>query len=410
MNALKLLSKQHNFLLVWIGQVFSQSGTRMYQIAVIWWVMSQIETKSGLAVGSFMVLGALPAVLFVKQIGRAVDKYPSKKMLLICDFLCCLFTLAVGVTFHLNLESLAFVFATAFLLPLLQAFVDPTLNKTVAELVTPDALEPAVALQSSTLPIASFGGAVLGAVLIDKLGITGVIFLNSVCYAISTTATALARFPKTAVATQVEEGATPLQMTGREFLSQNPLLKKILIGFCFINFFVTPILVVLPVYTKKVLQAQASVLGMLEASFWIGLVLGGVVSGAFRVRSVLRFAGSTLFAFGGLLAVPGFVVSESIFALVLFLAGMIGGMGNVKFISLFQELVPSDFKGRFFAMMQGLISASFPAAFLIFGYLVDVLSPTDVCIVLGTGTALLATYFLNLVPLEMRVRYGDGKD
>ena len=68
-------------------------GTRMYQIALAWWIVT--PGGGGKEVGLFMVAGALPALAFVKLIGRVVDRHQSRSVLITCDLCAFVVTSAV---------------------------------------------------------------------------------------------------------------------------------------------------------------------------------------------------------------------------------------------------------------------------------------------------------------------------
>lgn len=273
-----LLLRNRGMSLIWLGQTLSQVGTRMYQITLVWWIIT--HGGSGKEVGLFMVLGALPSLLLVKAVGRTVDAAPSKRVLVICDLLS--FALVAFMAWACWTErlSLAWVFLSSFLVAAFQAFFDPALNKAVAELVDPKDLEEAVSLQSSTQSLASFGGAMAGALLIDRLGIPGVVALNALSYLVSAGANALILFPKKAPAAREEETSTA---SAWAVLRAAPWLKQVLFGFGFVNFFLTPILVILPLYAKESLGGGATLLGALEAALWLGLLAGTLGSKHFTL-------------------------------------------------------------------------------------------------------------------------------
>ena len=153
------LTRSPDFFLIWIGQIFSQSGGRMYQIALIWWILSSASTGTGKLVGLFMVMTALPSIGLVKKIGQLVDVVYSKKILVCCDLIACI--LLAGVAFALRVKGMPLpaVFFVGLIAASLQAFIDPTLNKSVAEVVEPGDVESAVALLSATQSLANFTGA-----------------------------------------------------------------------------------------------------------------------------------------------------------------------------------------------------------------------------------------------------------
>lgn len=363
----------------------------MYQIAMIWWILSVATEGGGKLVGLFMVMAALPSILFVKKIGGLIDRTSSRKILVLSDMTAAFVIGSAGFLLREGTFVMPLAFLWAFMSALLQAFIDPTLNKAVGEVVEKEDFETGIALLATTQSLANFAGAVLGALLIGWLGIAGTILLSASGYFVSSICSARARFRVSLDKTE-ESGSA-----GWELLRDFPFLKKVLVGFGFVNFFATPTLVVLPVYTKRVLMAGADTLGLLEAGLWIGLLMGSCLS-RFVVFSKSRITIGVfcLTLFGLCLLFPGIVVNVHLYLLVLILAGAALGVNNVKFMSLFQEQVPVPIKGRFFALMQGVIGFTFPIAYFVFGFLTDLLRVTDVCVIQGVGVILLVGYFIAL--------------
>src|SRR3989339_1463918 len=128
-----LILRNRNFLLVWLGQVLSQAGTRMYQIAIMWWMLTTMNGK-GSELAYFLIISSLPSLLFVKHIGNLIEKVDSKKIFLFAELSGFLTILGVIYLIHLGLFSIVLALITGFLLSLYQAFIDPTLFKSVPEL------------------------------------------------------------------------------------------------------------------------------------------------------------------------------------------------------------------------------------------------------------------------------------
>jgi MFS family permease len=387
-NRANFFTRNPEFLKLWSGQILSQSCGRMYQIAMVWWVLSTYG--SGKYVGLFMVMAALPSLLFVKRVGRLVDKVLSRNILVIADILAALVLVVASI--FLEVGHIPVVLLFGFVSATLQAFIDPTLNKAVAEVVTPEDVEHASGVLSSTQSIASFTGAMFGALLIDSLGIRGTILLGSSGYLISSFLSALTRFAP--VKHAAENGASG---EGLSLLDPYPLLKKILLGFALVNFFATPTLVVLPIYVKTVLGATAQTLGILEGGLWMGLILGAVFAKyVLCVENRLKLASFCLLVFGSMLLVPGVIVFTPLFFIALFIAGFFLGLLNAKFMAYFQETVAPEIKGRFFALMQAMLGSTFPIAYFLFGFLTDILAVETVCLIQGSGVILLSLYFMRL--------------
>lgn len=392
-----LILRNSDIFLLWSGQVLSQAGTRMYQIALIWWVLAE-GGGGGREAGVFMVMGALPALLFARRIGGTVDRTPAKSLLVGCDLASFVLTALVALAMKAGGLGLAGVYASSFLLAALQAMFDPTLNKFLAQVAEPKDLEEAVAFQTSTQALASFGGAVLGAVLIERVGILGVVVLNAASFLVSALANSALSRGRPAAAGGAP-GVSPAEgsLSGWKLLRDMPRIKKILIGFGCANFFLTPILLILPLYVKQALRGGPSLLGALESAVWLGLVAGTFLAPRLRFTSNTPRLGAAALAISGVcLFIPGLVADRYLFGAMLFIAGTALGVNNVKFVALFQAEVAPQVKGRFFALMQALLSFTFPAAFFLFGVLADRVAVTRVCLLQGIGLIAVSAYFLEL--------------
>ncbi len=411
--------RYRQFFRLWLGQVTSQAGNKIYQIAIFWWIINNNPMHGGFALGAFMVAGALPSLLFCNLIGRVVDRMPAKKMLVTCDIISSGLLAYIGWALFNNTLDLKVAFLMSFLLATAEGFFNPAVTKCLPALVEEEAIEQAVAYQSSTQYLASFGGSVLGAMLIGWLGIPLLISLTALNYFISAMIELTIKFPEetdvpvsqsetpdkpddaeageTVMAAAVVNGNENANIDWKQF----PMLKSLLTGFGLVNFFATPVLVVIPLYVKKILLAEADTLGMLEASLWIGILLGTFAAALIKTgQRTIRMGSLSMLVFGVCMFVPGIFNNAMAFGAALFLAGMSLGINNVKFITLFQRVVADEIKGRFFAAMQAIIGFSFPIAYLVFGYLSDVLSPDRVCLVQGLGILAVSAWFYRLSSRE----------
>jgi len=404
-----LIFRNRDFALLWAGQVFSQAGTRMYQIAILWWILTAGLGGGGKEVGLFLVISALPSILFVKIIGRTIDRFSSKSVLVVADIAAGLTIGIVTLTLFRSALTLPLAYVAGFLVALAQAFIDPTLNKAVPELVEGEDIEKGVAFQTSTQSLANFGGAVAGAALVGVIGIPTVALVNALSYFLSAGCAAVICFrfvqSKISIDEKGNEVAVDTQVSGWRVLDDLPIIRRLLVGFGLSNFFATPTIVILPLYTQRTLGASASVLGLLEASLWIGLIAGTFSSKHFNAEGrTIKLGAGCLFVFGFCLFLPGLIIQRYFYMGALFIAGAALGLCNVKFISLYQETVPAEIKGRFFALLQALVSFTIPIAYLLFGVLADIMPPPYVCLIQGAGVMVVAGYFLSMASLEGELR------
>jgi MFS family permease len=396
-----ILLKNRDIRLLWISQVLSQAGNRMFQISVAWWILKQTTESSGLALATFMILGALPSIVFVRWIGKIVDSQSARKILLTSDLLGVATALALVACLLSGITSHVVIFISGLLFAIFSAFIDPTLGKCVGDLVDKEDLESAVALNSSTSLMASFCGAIFGALLIDVVGIVGIVLINGASYLISAICDLLINFRSAKAGLEVGPG---LEMEKIDIFAEIPLVKGLLYGFAAVNFFGTPVLVILPIYTKVVLAGSARTLSFLEGAIWMGLLCGTFSAKFFGLKSrPIFFTGLCLSAFAFFLSLPGIRLSQFMYGISLFGVGISLGLLNVRLITLFQQIVPADVKGRFFSLLQAMTSFTVPIGFFIFGWMTDVVSIYLVSGVQGAGLLMTAVFYLGMSGRESEV-------
>ncbi|WP_188317057.1 MFS transporter [Solihabitans fulvus] len=390
-----LLLRNRDFALVWLGQVFAQGGTRVYQIGLLWWLLGQLpEHARGLASGAFLVVGALPSLLLVRPIGRLLDRAPSRRVMLRAELVACAVVTVLALFAFADSVALWAVYPVGLVLAVCQAVFDPCLSKSVPELVDEADIERAVGFEASTQSVANFAGAAFGAVLLATIGFAGAVALNAVTYALAAGCLWVARFRRVPAAAQgvAESGSGTGEPVGTwAFLGSLPGVRPLLGCFAAANFFATPTLLILPLYTRSVLHAGADTLSRLETALWLGLLVGAFAAGHVRVRGrTARFGAACIAAFALCLGVPGLVDASTAYLVALAVGGACLGMSNVKFTALFQRVVPDGVKGRFFAALQAAVSLTFPVAFLGFGALGDTVAPQVLCLVQAGGLVLVA--------------------
>jgi MFS family permease len=396
-----LLLRNRDFRILWMSQVLSQAGNRMFQIAVAWWILKQGFSNSGFYLALFMVLGALPSIALAKWIGRVIDSKSARSILLINDSLGGITALALAIAIALGYSSMIAILICGVLFAIYSAFIDPTIGKSVTDLVDDADIEPAVALNSSTSLMASFCGAIVGGMLIDHVGIMGVTLLNGLSYILAAVCDVLINFKRKSSILQ----ATPAPgVDGDDIFTGIPVVKKLLYGFAAVNFFGTPVLIVLPIYAKTALNGTGQTLSFLESAIWLGLLSGTFLAErvGYKERTIF-FTALCLTSFSICLAIPSIELDSYKYAISLFGVGASLGLLNVRLISLFQKIIPDGKKGRFFALLQAMTSFTVPIGFFVFGWLTDFWSIYLVSFVQGFGIFLIAILFYSLSSKESQI-------
>ncbi|MBT2385709.1 MFS transporter, partial [Streptomyces sp. ISL-11] len=384
-RGLPLVLRNRAFGTVWLSQVLTQAAVRMFQVGVSWWLVAYaVSGGNGLASGLFMAVSTLPAVALAPLVARAIARFAHRSLLRGAAGGAAVVASALAVWAYASDLPLATAYAATLALAACQAFFDPCLTTSVPELVDDEDIEAATGFELSTQSLASLGGALLGALIVDRAGIAGLAVGCAAAYVTAAALLATVRFRDPASGTGDDAGTEPERRTLRQVLAGLPFVRKILISFTAANLFTTAVFVVIPLYTKSVLHAGGGTVALLEASLGAGTLIGSF-SGA-RVPGRPTVVGSLCLATMALaLGVPGIVAQRPVFAGCLVVAGWCVGVIGVRFVALFQRLVPATDKPAFFAVMQAVLGATFPVASLLFGLLGDHLPVRTLCLIQAAG-------------------------
>ncbi|MGP3690190.1 MFS transporter [Streptomyces sp. IBSNAI002] len=386
-----LVLRNRAFGAVWLGQVLTQAAVRMFQVGVSWWIVAYaVHDARGLASGVFMAACTLPAVVLAPVVAGAVARFAHRSVLRTSATAAGGASAALAVWAYGGGPPLATVYAAGLALATCQAFFDPCLTTSVPELVDDADIETATGFELSTQSLAGLGGALLGALTVDRAGVAGLAAGCAAAYLAAALLVASARFrtastnPTTPTTGCAPAAAGPQRRTLRRILGELPYVRRILVCFAAANLFTAAVFVVIPLYTRSVLQGGGGTVALLEASLGTGALVGAFTGT--RVPGRPTVAGACCLGLMALaLAVPGLIADRPVVAGCLAVAGWCAGAVSVRFVALFQRLVPTADKPGFFAVMQAVLGASLPVASLVFGTAGDFLSPRTLCLVQGIG-------------------------
>ncbi|MFB0627502.1 MFS transporter [Streptomyces sp. AB3(2024)] len=406
---LPLVLRNRAFGTMWVGQVLTQAAVRMFQVGTSWWLIGYAASGSGgLAAGLFMSVSTLPAVALAPLVARAITRCAHGSLLRAAAGGAGAAAAALAVWAGTSDLPVAAAYAAALALATCQAFFDPCLTTSVPELVEDEDIEAATGFELSTQSLAGLGGALLGALIVDRGGIAGLAAGCAVAYCAAAALITTVRFrtadARTADAVDAvdavpdagtEQAEAPPRRTLRQILGALPHVRAILLCFAAANLFTTAVFVVMPLYTASVLQGDGATVSLLEASLGAGTLLGSF-TGA-RVPGRPAVVGSAcLGAMAVALAVPGLIAALPVISGALLVTGWCVGVIGVRFVALFQRLVPTADKPAFFAVMQAVLGATFPVASLLFGLLGDHLSARTLCLIQAAGLVPAAVALLLL--------------
>ena len=347
----------YNYRLFFFGQMISVTGTWMQAIAQAWLVLDL--TSSPLALGTVTMLQFLPVSLLVLFGGVLADKVPKRRLLVFTQTASMIQAFVLAFLVWSNLIALWQLYLLAAMLGLTNALDNPTRQAFVVEMVDPEDVVNAVALNSSLFNAARLVGPALGGVVIAVAGVGTAFFVNGVSF-IAVIIGLLLMKSHLLRPTLHGEGRVLEQLAeGVRYSLRTPVILFIMILMAAIGTFGYNFTVVLPLLAKNVLHVGSIGFGAMSSATGVGsLVAALALATTGRASQRTLIIGATSFAI--LLAA---VASSQWYGLTLVLLVALGA-ASIAFAttanSTLQLTAPDHLRGRVMSLYMLLFLGTTP--------------------------------------------------
>jgi len=404
----KILAKR-NFFCLWFGQIISQFGDRLTQIALVG-LVSQISMSSS-RLALVMSMAIIPAFIISPISGVYIDRWNKRKTMYISDLLRGLFILLIPV-FFLKLKSFSVVYVLIFLSFSAGRFFVPSKMAFIPEISKKEDLFLANSLISITATIAAVIGFGLGGIIVEKWGVTTAFGLDAATFFISALAVFLITTKEKGsfkvgdiihlgkdVVSEVKQSFIWELREGIKYIFNSDETKYAFKMFLFLFSYIGGLYVVFIRFIQEVLSSLTTDLGFVAVSLGAGIFLGSLVYGRiadkFSVKKVINL--SLLLTS---LYLIFFVISlraypQTLYAIALaFTLGMITSPVFVGINALIHKESDQKVLGRIFSGLEFTSHLGFLVSMFICSALADFFNPFTIIVSLGIIGFFLSTVFV----------------
>ena len=274
---------RRNYRLFFAGELVSNTGSWMQTMAEAWLVLRL--THSGTAVGATFGFRFAPVLLFGLWGGAVVDRFDRRKVLLITQSLSAVLAVALWVIVAAGAVQAWMVFALAFGLGLVTVVDQPAHQAFLEEIVGPDHVANAVALQNAVANSARITGPAIAGLVIGVAGVSVVFFANALSF--MAVVAALAAMHRDELFPYLRPARTPKVREGVAYLKALREIRGTLVLIAVVGTLVYNFPTFLTLLARDSFHGGASTAGLLMAVLGAGTVVGALVA-ANRARPTRR--------------------------------------------------------------------------------------------------------------------------
>ncbi|HEY5135363.1 MAG TPA: MFS transporter [Candidatus Nanopelagicales bacterium] len=371
-----------NYRLYFTGQVLSNTGTWMQRVAQDWLVLD-LSGTSGVALGITTGLQFLPYLLFSLWGGTVADRFDRRRLIVWTQSAMGLLALGLGVVTLTGSATVHLVYVFAFLLGCASAVDNPARQAFVNEIVGPDDLHNAIALNSASFNLARLGGPALAGVMVAVLGSGWVFILNAASFGVTILALLLMRarelFP------QIRRGGAVKLVAGLRYVRvRRELILVLSLAFGVATFGLN-YQITMALMARQQFALGAEAFGIMSTALALGALAGSLLS-ARRTQVPLRIVLVAAVAFGAVEVVVGMSPTYWSMLLVLPFAGILAMTFTTSAQSFLQTHSEDWVRGRVMGIYTLAFFGGTPIGAPVIGWAADRFGPRSGLVGGGLGT------------------------
>ena len=280
-----------NYRLYFMGQGISHCGNWMQTVGLGWLVLQL--TGSGTALGTVLAFRFLPMFLLGVFAGSVVDRFEKRRILYFTQSSFALLALILSAFVFTGIIQAWMLFFFALAFGLVDVIDSPTRQTFVHEMVGPENLHNAVALNSTEANLARAIGPLLAAALIAGVGIAFCFFANALSFLGVIVILTLVRSEELHRESHMGERSAHV-LAGLRYAASMPVIRNILLVMALIGTLSYEFQVSLPLFADLTFGAGAAGYAALLSAMGAGSVAGGLFAASRERVALSQFVASAV--------------------------------------------------------------------------------------------------------------------
>jgi MFS family permease len=351
----------------WIGASISLTGDQ-FSLVALPWVILQL-TGSAVAMGTILMLAAVPRAVLMLLGGAVSDRFSPRKIMMCTASARTLFVAAIGVLLWRHQLQLWHLYLLAFAFGTADAFGAPAASTFLPSLVRKEQLLAANSVFQSTAQVTTIAAPAPAGLIVKAFGAAWAFLLDAFSFLFIIGALWQLPDPPQMAATIKKPPVWRSILEGIGHVYRDVPLRSLMSLAAVINFCLAGPMSVGLAYLAKQRFGSAAAYGVLVSSIAAGGLAGALLAGVWkpRRRGLLVLSVATLLALG--VGTIGLLDRLWTIAGVLVLMGVSAGLANIQIVSWVQKRVEPAVRGRVMSVLMFLSLGLMPISLAVAGVL-----------------------------------------
>lgn len=390
--------KNADFRFLWIGSTISAFCDQFYFVGLPWLVL--LFNDSGLALGTVLMLEAVPRAAFMLLGGAVTDRIAPKRILIATAAGRMLLVTATAALSYLHLLQLWHLYGLALAFGTADAFGMPAGQVLVPALLSEEQLPAGNALLISGAQACAIAGPAPAGLILRMWSIASVFVIDAFGFLLVILALWRVKNVPSGPESNSPDGIWKVILEGWRYVIKDPAMRSLMFLVIVLNLCVGgPFTIGLAIISKQ-RYGSAAAFGMLLSSMAVGSLLGSLLPALmkYRYRRGLIVLGFSA-AIGAEMIAMGLLRGFTPMMVLLAILGFGTGLTEVYFQSWLQAHIDRNFLGRVMSIFMFATFGLLPLSYAVAG----ALAQANLSLMfLGSGVLVLAATVVAAVNKQIR--------
>lgn len=378
-------SKRQMYLLI-LSTMISMLGVSIYSFGISFYILS--ATGSAKLFSINLAMSVLGRIVVTPLSGYLADNFDRKKVIFWSIFIEAILVFLLLLYIHFLGFNIIALYIVTFFAAFISSASSPSFMAAIPRIVHREHLQKTMGYNSTASSLSMLLGPVLGGLLYGFVSKELFLFIFVIAYICASLVILMINFKLFQKDDAVDsndaiiekEGVFKSFKYGLQYIWHHEILRTLLILFMSLNFLVSGINIGMSKIIIGHFEASSEMMGILEASFSVGVLIGGIIIGNKK-----KFDNPFPMLKKGLLLEGVFLIVISLPLLLMnslwpvyitfFICGLLLGVTaqfvNTPLFVFFQEHIEARVQGRVFSVINLTAQLLMPISYIIFGIIFD---------------------------------------